>query len=201
MQGALLRLPPGRLTAWLTVRSVGETIPRYGTPMAQTPSRVVAPGGGNWERASATTVDFAARACMPGILGVSGSLFELSPRARERVRWHVGFYRRWRGFLTSARAELLTPPRPLTDRDGWAALQLHRPDAASHLLLAYRLGHAPPRQRIYPRGLDPDRAYRLENVDDEGAPERWMDGKELMADGLEVVLPAAHSAAMIWLHG
>lgn len=199
LQGALLRLPAGRLTLWAVLRSVGATIPRYGAPIAETPARVVAPGGGNWERSMATDVDFAARVCLPGILGISGSLAELDSNARERLRWHIAFYRQHRGFLANARTELLTPPQPLGDRDGWAALQLHAPEAPSHLLLAYRLGHAPARWRVYPRGLEQQRLYRVVNVDDE-ASARYALGRTLMAEGIEVELPAAHSAAMIWLH-
>ncbi|NLG49205.1 MAG: hypothetical protein GX552_03720 [Chloroflexi bacterium] len=194
-QGAALRLPPGRLGKWITLRPVGATIPEYGTPLADTPQRVVAPMGATWERSITTTVDFAARVCMPGTVAVSGDVAGLPPQARERLRAHLAFYKRWRTFIAGATAHLLTPPKPRDDERGWAAIQLQNPLADTSLLFVYRLDDACDRQRIYPRCLG-DWEYMVQDVDQPDAPPVRYSGQDLTANGLEIHLPSRFSAAL-----
>jgi hypothetical protein len=44
-EGALLRMLPGRLSKWAVMRSIGNTVPEYGTPLKDSPYRLVTPDG------------------------------------------------------------------------------------------------------------------------------------------------------------
>jgi len=194
-QGAALRLPPGRLGKWIVLRSVGATIPEYGTLLADTPQRVVAPMGATWERSITTTVDFAARVCLPGMVAVSGDVAGLPPQARERLRAHLDFYKRWRTFIAGSTAYLLTPLKSRDDESGWVAIQLQNPLADTSLLFVYRLDDACDRQRIYPRGLG-GWEYVVQDIDQPDAQPEGCSDQDLATNGLEVHLPSRYSAAV-----
>ena len=198
-EGALLRLPPGRLCRWAVMRSVGRAIPQYGLPLEAAPASVVAPMGATWERSAVASVDFCARVAMPGMLGFSGDIAGLSEKARGRLRTHIAFFKEWREFIAGSVAHLLTPPCPKEERGGWAALQLRKPGEGTSLLFVYRLDDATDRRRFCPQALVPGRAYTVSDVDQ--PPERSFrrSGAELMRDGLEVPLPTRNSAAIVCL--
>jgi len=191
-QGALLRLPPGRIFRWAVLRSADPVV-KFAIPSDENFSAVVAPSGATWERFSATTVDFAARVALPGMFGISGDLAGLPNQHRERLRTHVEFYKEWRGFLADSYCHLLTPPRPKEDRDGWVAFQVLNPDDDRCLVFAYRLEAAPDQERFRLHDLDPNSQYRVAPMD--GANEtHTLSGAELTNDGLVVSLPTRNSA-------
>jgi len=198
-EGALLRLPPGRLCRWAVMRSIGRSIPQYGTPLERSPHSIVTPMGAIWERSTITSVDFCARVAMPGMLGFSGDIASLPEEARERLRGHIAFFKEWREFIAGSVAHLLTPPRPKEDRTGWAALQLQRPGAGTSLLFVYRLDDAADRRWFYPRALEPERLYVVSDVDQPAERSSHRSGAELMREGLEVTLPTRYSATIICL--
>jgi len=195
-QGALLRLPPGRIARWAVLRRLGRSLPRYSLPLDQAPERVVTPGSAGWEDAFVAEADFVCRAALPGIFGFSGDLAGLSAATRARLRLHAGFYKRWRDFMTGSVAHLLTPVERLTVRSGWVAFQLQAPDGSGpNLVFAYRLDDGASRKCFPLRGLDPQRVYTVTSVD---APEAaaQFSGRELAGTGLPVELASRNSAGV-----
>ena len=198
-QSALLRLPPGRLIKWVALRSAGRTIPKYGTPVDEGDVRLVTPAGNGavWDSSETVDLDLAARVAMPGVFGLTGDLAGLPGEARQRLRYHVSFFKKWRRFMAGSTAYLLTPPGLIGDRTGWAAIQLRKPGSDRSLVFVYRLDDATSRRRFGLKALGPKKIYRI-RVD--GAPEeglREMKGQDMMSPGLEVVLEKRHSAAVL----
>jgi alpha-galactosidase len=198
-QGALLRLPPGRLTKWAVVRSIGQTIPRYTKSLAESPVSVVTPCGALWEPSETADLDFIAAAALPGLFGLGGDLAGLAPEARERLGQHVAFFKQWRTMIGRSVAHLLTPPGAKTDREGWVAVQLNDTESDTVLLFAYRLNDGSAVKRFTLRQLAPDATYDLIQHIPVGHDLRTARGAELMADGIEVALPSRYQAAIIIL--
>jgi hypothetical protein len=113
----------------------------------------------------------------------------------------VEFAKRWRPFIIASVAHLLTPVRPLQDRQGWIAWQLQDPNTAASLVFVYQLGDSTDTQWFPLFDLDPKTMYavRRETPDDATAERR--SGAELMRDGLCVKLSggfhADHRAAIV----
>ena len=197
-QGALLRLPPGRLGKWVVLRGIGRTIPDYGVPLAATPPKVATPMGATWERSITTNIDFATRVCLPGMLSLSGDIASLPERDLRRLRSHLDWYKRWRAFIVDSVAHLLTPPRPKDDRRGWAAIQLQNQSREKSLLFVYRLDDARDRLSVYPKKLG-EQTYLVRDVDRPEEEPLRRTGGELTGEGLTIELPARHSAAILTL--
>jgi alpha-galactosidase len=196
-QGALLRLPPGRLTKWAVLRPAGDGIAQYGMPLNQTPERLLTPGGAGWEEAAIASVDFIARTAMPGAFGLSGDLAGLPPGVRSRLRQHIQFFKTWREFIAASLAHLLTPVSGVDDRRGWVAFQLQKPDQSSpSLLFVYRLNDGASSRFIRLRGLDPDQAYQINAGDSTSMPAQISRGSDMMHIGLLVELAQFNSAAV-----
>jgi len=200
LQGALLRLPPGRLTHWAVLRSAGDQIPVYSDPMsAQWPQTLITPRGAGWQPSETVDIEFALLAELQGIFGLSGDLAGLPQTAREQVQWAVSFYKHWRKLISGSIAHLLTPLRPLEDRQGWIGLQLQNPQDTNSLLYAYRLVDARFRLRFQPRALDPQATYRVQQecAAQRDQPPIYLTGRQLMSEGIAVELPGFNQAA-IW---
>jgi len=183
-QGAWLRLPPGRLGHWTVVRSAGKAAPQYGKTAADSPATVLTPCGALWEPAESVDLTFALLAAMPGMFGVSGDLAGLSTDARARLREGIAFYKRWRRLITGAVAHLLTPPEPLTTREGWVGVQLQGVVDDTSLVFLYRLGMAGARPPMRLWGLEPAEQYLVRSGLDEAGPRFHLDGRTLMTEGL-----------------
>jgi alpha-galactosidase len=196
-QGALLCVPPGRLTRWAVLRPAGRLVPRYGLPLDRAPERVITPGGGNWEEAVVADVDFVCRAALPGMFGFSGDLAGLSAEVRARLRSHGEFYKRWREFITGSVGHLLTPIRKLSDREGWVGFQLQSPDGrGASLVLIYRLDDGVARKSFPLRDLDPEHRFVVTSDDAPDQPPIMLSGRELSSPGLPVELPSKFSAGL-----
>jgi alpha-galactosidase len=200
-QGLLLRFPPGRVGRWTVLRCLGSVIPQDDTPAGKAPPSVVVPGGATWRLAERTDLDFALAVGVPGVMGFSGDFLGCPPDMRQRVAWYVEFAKRWRPFIIASVAHLLTPVRPLQDRQGWIAWQLQDPNTAASLVFVYQLGDSTDTQWFPLFDLDPKTMYavRRETPDDATAERR--SGAELMRDGLCVKLSggfhADHRAAIV----
>jgi alpha-galactosidase len=197
-QEALLRLPPGRFTQWTVLRTAGNTIPRYGTPVDRGETRLVTPAGCGaiWDSSETVDLDFAARAALPGIFGLSGDIAGLPAEARARLRYHVDFHKKWRRFIAGAVAHLLTPPRPMGDRSGWVGMQLRNPRQEGSLVFIYRLEDTIDRKNFHLRGLVEERRYRIEDIDDPDGEHRVECGADLMNGGLKIEMPAINTASV-----
>lgn len=195
-QGALLRLPPGRIGKWAVPRHVGNHVPVYGVPLADTPPAIVVPGGATWAPSMTCDIDFAARVALCGMPGFSGDLAGLTADMKQRLRHHVQFYKQWRAFIAGSVAHLLTPPAARQDGAGWVAIQLQHPDQPASLLFVYRLDDINATRVFCLRGLDAGQTYAV--TDDAGnAAREPASGDSLMRAGLAVSLPAKHTAAVL----
>ncbi len=190
-EGAWLRLPPGRLSRWCVMRSAGPAVPRYGLPMARAPQTVVVPRGALWEPAESVDIEFALAAALPGVFGLSGDPASLAPPERGVAASAIGYYKRHREAIGRSVGHLLTPPRQLSSREGWAAVQLDA--GVTHIVIVYRMGDCGSPPAIRPRGLDAEFTYTVACGFDEVQTDERVSGGEL-AHGLAVAgrMPPAH---------
>lgn len=191
-EGAWLRLPPGRLSRWCVMRSAGPAVPRYGLPMSRAPQMVVVPRGAIWEPAESVDLEFALAAALPGVFGLSGDPASLAPPERLIAASAIGYYKRHREAIGRSVGHLLTAPRPLSSREGWAAVQLDA--GAMHIVIVYSLGDCGSPPAIRPRGLDPACAYTVVYGFDEAQSDEPVSGAELVARGIPVAerMPGTH---------
>lgn len=197
LQGALLRMPPGPLVAWTVLRPAGPGIPEYGQPLSAASPCVLTPCGATWERCATVDLDFAMAVSCAVNPGLSGDLAGLDAAQRQRLARWAGFAKTWRVWRQDAVADLLTPPRPLEDRDGWVALHLRRAADPRSLLFVYRLDDPRAELSVVPRGLDRQATYRIAAVPD-GAVST-LGGAALLDDGLRVTLAKPRRAAVFVL--
>lgn len=185
-QGALLRLPPGRIGKWIVVY-----------PSASVDGLAVLTAGHTaGAPRAAVGVDFAALVALPGVPGISGDLAGVSAAVRERLREHLAFHRTWRDWIRDSVAHLLTPPAPIADRSGWAAIQLQSATDSTSLVFVYRLEDGA-RRRWFPlRNLDAEGVYVIEDPLHPVAESHVATGRELMAVGLAVEVPQACGATL-----
>jgi alpha-galactosidase len=199
-QGALLRLPAGRMTKWAVLRPAGDNIQRYGTPVASSPAAFVTPAGATWDRSVTADADFVAAVALTGVFGFSGDLAGLNQKTLACFRHHVNFYKKWREFIMNAHAHLLTPVRPKEDRSGWVAFQLQKTGAAENLLFVYRLEDTSNREWFKLQALDAGHLYEIRHENRTGIEPVVMSAEQLMVDGVFVELPDKNSAAVIVLN-
>jgi len=195
-QGALLRLPPGRILKWATVRAWQSNTPFYAPNQDPDPNALLVPSGATWGQAFPYPLDFILRANFTGVLGFSGDLASLPAEQRTRIGEHVQFYKQWRAFIYHASAHLLTPPEASSVRNGWPAFQFQGPDLNTSLIFAYRLDPYSDAKILYPRNLLPDANYNVVNPDSANEPAVLLSGKQLMHQGLTICLPQKFSAAI-----
>jgi hypothetical protein len=120
----------------------------------------------------------------------------LPQETRDALKGWIAFFKEWRGFIYNSVAHLLTPERPRDDRSGWVALQLQEMAGAASLVFVYRLDDMSHRQFIRLRGLVPAASYVVKKRSPAAGAKEIMSGAELMADGLQVEIPARMSAAV-----
>ncbi|MEK7476241.1 MAG: alpha-galactosidase [Candidatus Coatesbacteria bacterium] len=181
IQGSALRVPPARMTLWTVIKS----LPDRG---------LVAARIHGFDDPIPVDMDFATLVCMPGIFVLSGDLESLPLADRTALAARVAWYKRWREFIVAAATDLLTPPAPMEDHTGWAALQLRRADDSRSLVFAYRLDDRFAVRWIPLRNLDPRTRYALAG---NGVSPAEATGAELMDRGLRVELPARFRATVV----
>lgn len=204
-EGALLRLPPGKIGRWAVLRSFGRLVADYPRPLSEATEKIVCRGAGGWQFSQVfetADLDLIALAAVPGVFGISGDLVSLEAASRSRLAGHVAFFKQWRAFISGAHAHLLTPVQPVEERSGWSALQLCHPGRAESLVFAYRLQDVNRCRRFPLRGLDPQRLYTVRLYPEGNQPltlasagqvnsalGTTRSGAELMNLGLEINLP------------
>ncbi|MGQ9680929.1 MAG: alpha-galactosidase [Anaerolineae bacterium] len=194
--GTLLRMSPVRINRWPVLTAIGPAVTTASERPGEETEKVLVPTYCTWERAATYSLDFAVRVAMPGSFGLSGNLLSFSPEGLERLAAHVAQYKRWREVIAHSDAYLLTPPEPITERTGWAALQLQARDSRTALLFVYHLHRAEDSRVIALRGLEPGARYRVTDADH---PDRACEygGAELMAHGLRFELPPCSAAFVV----
>jgi alpha-galactosidase len=194
-QGALLRLPAGRMTKWICLRSAGKSVPEYGNLKEMYPPSYVTPSSAVWESPVITDLDFIVRAALTGMPGFSGDLAGLPNEGLDRLKEHVAWYKKWRELIVGSISHLLTPPGRKEDRTGWIGLQLQHPLKSTSLVFVYRLDDQTGSKRFNLRDLEPNAKYAVRNTDQKEINK--LTGAELMDKGLVVDLPIIHRAAVI----
>ena len=182
LQGAALRVPPGRLTMWPVVRHY----PGKGLFAAKRHG---------FEEPIPSNIDFLCRICEIGMMGLSGDLASLTPEMLNRVRFHTDWYKANRASIVRSSARLLTPPLPVPDNSGWIGIQTDDSASSIHRLFAYRLTDDSPAHIFKLEGLEAGKAYRTTTQDGENLGDK--SGKELMQTGITVSLNAPMTAEIL----
>ncbi len=186
-QGTFLRALPGRLMRWAVMKSVspnesGEIkMPTVVTPLAAT-----------WAGYESSGVDYIMTAAALGMLGLSGDIAGLSTEDKRRIAWHIDFYKKYREDIITASGHLLTPIRPITQRDGWIAFQLCSRRRNLSLIYVFHLTHdgrATTRLKLFEVGGNVE--YQISRLNPDGVVSVLIRGEELDAQGLEVSIPYA----------
>ena len=181
-QGAMLRLPPGRLIKWAVLRAHHN--------------QIITPGGGSWDHAMLADVDFICRAALPGMFGLSGDLLELSEETLARLQVHIAFSKEWRGFIQGAVCHLLTPIGSLANREGWIAFQFQNSTrSATSLLFVYRLSDGLSSKSFHLQDVDKAQTYSVINIDAWDSLQT-VSGFDLIVLGLNIDLSRSNSAAI-----
>jgi alpha-galactosidase len=198
-QNALVRMIPGKITKWVVLRSAEKAFPKVSSPKEPLPPSVItwSSKGRPWEGYATTDLDFAARVGMTGIMGLSGDMAGLHAEAKERLRRHVGFYKKWRSLIARSVAHLLTPPVRLNEYCGWSAVQLQDPKDTTSLLFVYRLDDVSREKRFPLRELDEDAWYAIRDPDEPDLEPLGCSGGELMHVGLPVRILNKFNAKVI----
>lgn len=198
-QHAILRLLPGRLGKWITLRSIGNSIPQYGLPIDKAPMSYVTPAGcgATWDQSETVDIDFAARVAIPGMLGFSGDIAGLPKEAQSRLLYHTEFYKKWREFIIGSVGHLLTPVKLKNDHTGWVAIQLTNPQSKDSLLFVYRLDDSSQEKTFSLRELDADANYSIKVEHKSSIQAEVLKGSQLMKEGIKITLPKRNDAAII----
>jgi alpha-galactosidase len=126
--------------------------------------------------------DYYTRIAMLGALGFSQKLPELPEWVKERLAYHIRVYKEQvRRFVMGADLYHLTD-QPRRDGTGerWCAFQYSLPE--EHLLFVFRLPGAEAERAIRMANLQPERTYRVEDMD--GVLIVSMSGRDLMERGI-----------------
>ena len=178
-QGAWKRLPPGRLGRWSVLRH------RNGVTEACT--------GAGWEHPAPCSPEFSVATALLGALGFSGDLASLPEDQLDTLATLVSVFKDRRGQICEAEGSLLTEPRVIGDKKGWAAMQLHL--AGWNLVGAYRLEDADPTFTFHPKRLDREKTYRIHDL--LGPFKARLTGEHILDKGIEVNLEKPNSAALL----
>lgn len=192
-EGAFLRLPPGYLERWCTVRSMSG-VPDYGKAAQDSAARTLVPEGAVWERCSTCDISFPLTLSAMGILAFSGDIARFDRAQQQAAAEAIRFYKQYRKMLRHAWALLLTRPADFTCRNRWSAIQLT--DGKTNLVYAYRTASRTAHFLVRPRQLDPERIYTVKKILPAGEIIGSASGAALMDDGINVVQPVPDSAAV-----
>lgn len=198
-QNTILRTCPGKITKWAVLRSAAKAYPKVSAPKEEQPPSVVTwtSSGRPWEGFVTTDLDFAVRSALPGVLGFSGDIAGLSDIDRDRLRYHVSFYKKWRDFIVKSIAHLSTSPIEIWKYEGWTTIQLQNSEDTTSLLFVYRLEDPCQERTVCLAGLQPERRYTVVNVDLEEQTPVVLSGRQLMQEGIPVRLGKKNSAGVL----
>lgn len=197
-EGAMLRLPPGRVTKWAVLRSIGNMVPRYGTPLEDSPYTIITPKGATWDVSVTNHLDFIVLAAMSGVFGLGGDIAGLPPAIQERLRQHIEIFKNYRKMIYNSIGCILTPMHEGKDDSGWMAHQLQAYDGEGSIIFAYRLDDEQKAKIIKPCALDEKKLYKVAYWDGRKDVEH-RSGKSLMDEGITVEIPDKFEAAAIIL--
>ena len=153
---------------------------------------VVTPLAATWGSYESSSVDYVMATAALGMLGLSGDLAGLSAEDQRRIAWHIDFYKQYREDILTASGHLLTPIRPITQRDGWIAFQLCARRRNLSLIYVFRLtndGQSVTRLKLFE--VERDAEYTISRINPDDVVSVVARGEELGGQGLEVSIPYA----------
>jgi alpha-galactosidase len=195
-EGAMLRVPPGRITKWVVLRSAGEapTTMAFDKP---TMHHLAAPGVACWRQWSTVNLDYMVMSAMPGIMALSGDIAGLPRDDKKQLARYVAFYKQWRQFIVGGIAHVLTEPGAGAGLEGYSALQMQSANDPRSLVFVYRLANTDAHFRLALRDLDAQRRYTAYQAMAD-TPAILCSGAELMHQGLSGRLSTTASAG-VWV--
>lgn len=197
-EGAMLRLPPGRLTKWVGLRNATHVVAGQEGEGGLREAKLVTPSDAGWGSPVVCSAEFTLRAAMPGMPGITGEVAGLPDRTKRTLQEHIAFYKKWRTFITRSEARLLTPVTSKEKRDGWSAVQLQANGSRESLVFAFRFDDRCPIRRFFMKNLEPDEQYAVTDMDHQDKVSVYT-GMELMKDGIEIDIPTANGAKIFIL--
>lgn len=195
-EGAVPRLLPGRVAKWAVLRSIGNTVPKYGIPLEKSPCTLITPAGATWDISVTNHIDFTVLAAMPGVFGLSGDIAGLPVIFQKRLRQYIDFYKKYRQMIYNSIGYLLTPLHNGRVDKGWMALQLQFNDSTDSILFIYRLDGEHKEDIIKPVALNENLPYKAEYWDGRKVSGH-ISGKSLMEEGITVEMPDKFEAIAI----
>lgn len=193
-QGAMMRLPPGKLERWAVMRTA-DGLPEYPKPIEDSAARTIVPKEATWDDFLTVDPSFPLAVGLMGILGFSGDVHHMSERARALSRQAVAVFKTYRALLSSAVGYLLTPEAPFGRNDVWVGTQRSSGDA--HLVYAFRMDARAARCTLHPRGLESGATYTLRRIFPEDGGVRTATGEQWMANGVPVALEPGCAAVYL----
>lgn len=140
-------------------------------------------------------VDFLFRVCMMGHMGIGADVSRWPEDWTARARHHIHLYKELRRTIQLGELYRLTPPPPRDGGGQWAVAAFVAPDQQEAAAFCYRLDSDTESFRVRVPGLEPDRSYELRL---DGHQERWQrSGREIIEQGVEVVVPRRYSSALL----
>lgn len=197
MQGAALRLPPGRIGAWIALQGRGVTTGHTSAFAEGDREQVFTsnPSGAQpCMDGAVVDPDFAGIVALLGTFGLSGDPASLPVHARQAITRHVAFYKKWRRTIQNGSFHLLTPVRPVTDHTGWAAVQMRSAHGDVSLVYVFRLDDSRGSIRVALQGLDAGTMYRV--TASVSQSQVLASGSSLRSEGLECRLGRPNRAEL-----
>jgi len=142
--------------------------------------------------------DYIIRAVLMGIPGFSYRLPDMPERCFERLKEHVGFYKRiYKDFILNGDAHRLTP-QPIMGGKGerFPVFQFNN-NSAEALLFAFRLEKANSEQIVFPKGLLRENLYEITYVDKEKIMEST--GWKIEKNGIDFYDMPEESSEIVWI--
>lgn len=186
-QGLLLRMCPGRIIHWVTLR---ENVEAASALDGNLVNSLITPKSATWNAFENVDLNFAMLSAMTGILGFTSDIAGFSEDTKKSIKWYATFYKSKRKFILSSACHLLTPPEAINEKNGWIAYQLQAPDSGESMVFVYHKSNDGQSVKTFPlRDLHSDGSYKVTLCSPNQTSEEIHSGKELMTNGLRIVIP------------
>ncbi len=188
---SLCRLAPRMTYKWVVLYPTGNGWTPYGNHGRDTGDLVLCPSVATSAKVSSYYLDFAMRAVMTGVIGISGNIAGLGDNLLGKLAKHIEFYKKHREFIQHSVGIPLTPVEPIEKRYGTVAIQLSDSEFRKSMVFVFNMGDKDCTLHVKLRQLDPEGSYR---VLDEGNAvlQDGVQGLHLL-DGLDVACEAGRS--------
>ena len=184
LQGAMFRLPPGRILRWLVLSGAeNATECRRFCDNKQ----ILIPQYATWDNFAAYDFDFAVLAAMNGsCFGISGDLSSMDQEGISRLKTYVDFQKQYRDSIARCAGYFLTPTEKNEKYNTWAAFEYCDRQDDRHFVYAFHnIRFGEPAQAFPLHELDAEAMYRVRKVFPVSEAEEFTySGRELMTDGL-----------------